>query len=271
MKKNEKIVVIYLIGGLGNKLFQIALAKYLETFNYVVRFDLSASKYFSPKSLRYFQLEHYVQARVLQMTRFFPSPLGKFPNFAKLLRFRFNNTKSDLSSLGFLISDELESSSLIGYWQRLLYTDKLTKDFKELPKKMIAFSNEKYLCIHVRRGDMLNTNDVLNDSYYINAVREVFSYHGFMKIIVVTDDSNYCSTNLGLNYSFEVSSSDNPIDDFKIMVNANILILSRSTFSWWAARLSNAIVYYPSPWNVTQDFDDALIIPNSWYPVKINS
>lgn len=125
---------------------------------------------------------------------------------------------------------------------------------------------EMGLLLHVRGGDFLSTPSCLTRSYYAAALR-VAKVAGFCNPAIVTNDIAYCDFLLP---GFEIfsNSSDSPTnashhiggnlkDDFSALVQADCLIISNSTFAFWAAYFSDALIISPSGWfssNFARDF-----------------
>lgn len=118
------------------------------------------------------------------------------------------------------------------------------------------FNENKIIAIHCRLGDYLKwgseelggENLSLPQSYYENALSQIDQLETY-KIIIVTDDL----VNVENRFNFiknKIIVSEEEIIDFQILQNANVLIISNSSFSWWAAYLNvqQATVYAPEYW-----------------------
>jgi hypothetical protein len=120
------------------------------------------------------------------------------------------------------------------------------------------------LCvIHVRGGYYLNTYSFLPKSYYLNAMNVVKQKNSKVRFVAVTDDLEYCNKILP-DVTIIGSTPSNKIDDFKaehhkggsiaedffILNKAKFVILSSSTFSFWAVYLNqnNPFVVSPKYW-----------------------
>jgi hypothetical protein len=109
------------------------------------------------------------------------------------------------------------------------------------------------LVIHVRRGDYLLHNWGAPFSFYLEAIESTT----FRKMCIVTDDP--FDPFLKRFHKFKPSIvSSSLLSDFALLTQAKKLIISPSTFSWWAAFLSNASeIFFPIPqhgiWS--QDFN----------------
>lgn len=121
----------------------------------------------------------------------------------------------------------------------------------------------KTCIIHVRGGDYLSTVSALPRSYYLNAIAQMKLLHGELDFYAVTDDLNYCKyllPKVKIIGSTPKLSSDpfmashhrggTILDDFAIINSAEYLIISSSTFSFWAAYLNKSIkeVIAPKYW-----------------------
>jgi hypothetical protein len=74
------------------------------------------------------------------------------------------------------------------------------------------------------------------------------------RIVVVTDNIEAARNAIGIDCEY---ISNSPIEDLYLLTQADYLILSNSTFSWWGAWLSNAqIIIAPNHW-FSGEFSDA--------------
>lgn len=143
-----------------------------------------------------------------------------------------------------------------GYFQTSYYYDKC-KDLlkeelsvrrkfkKDFQKKFgITFNENKTLVIHFRRSDyerffIPDLNDVdfrLPTSYYQNCVQQVENIFEY-KIFVIGDweDANLSFLEENKNVVF---TTNEMIVDFQLLQNADVLIISNSSFAWWGAMLN---------------------------------
>jgi len=89
--------------------------------------------------------------------------------------------------------------------------------------------------IHVRRGDYLNHRYALPLSYYESALKKI----KYNKVFIVTDDPGdpFIARFKPHNAIIHKGSM---LEDFKFIMLFKKIILSESSFSWWAAFLSGA-------------------------------
>jgi hypothetical protein len=114
-----------------------------------------------------------------------------------------------------------------------------------------VFNKEKTVVVHIRRTDYMNygKRDIsLPMEYFkkrLDAIADLDSY----RVFFVSDDIAHVRSYFKEKPNF-VYSSNNEITDFQIIKNADIAIISNSSFAWWAAYLSEKknTVYAPKNW-----------------------
>jgi hypothetical protein len=142
------------------------------------------------------------------------------------------------------------------------------------------------LCVNLRRGDYIGLGWDLSYDYYLRAL-ELFSNDDVKSVVVTSDDrltarvfseilqsNGYDSCTANEVIVASQSDSGEPVDpvlrDFSLLANARNLVMSNSTFCWWAAALGdvlmaktgNRIVAYPRGWvEFPDDASDGLVRP----------
>jgi len=180
---------------------------------------------------------------------------------------------------------------LRGYWASELYfkhnRDKICHDLQiSVPLRkdnqtwydLIKQANS--VCLHVRRGDYLTKEHIeiygncATYSYYMRAIGYINANVIDPVFFIFSDDIQWAKNTFHLNYPthfMDQNSSEMYYEDFHLMMKCKHFIIANSTFSWWAAWLSNEsknkIVISPSKWNNNGDIDNRLI-PDTW--IKIN-
>lgn len=114
------------------------------------------------------------------------------------------------------------------------------------------------VCLHVRRGDYADYAQlqVCNYDYYRTAVQqacEVLDSPVFYVFSTGHDDVEWVKQNYHFDAQVRYIDLDNPdYEEIRLMMNCKHFIISNSTFSWWAAALSNNVadkkVWMPSRW-----------------------
>ncbi|MDB4927023.1 alpha-1,2-fucosyltransferase [Mucilaginibacter sp.] len=149
-----------------------------------------------------------------------------------------------------------------------------------------VFRSHRVITIHIRRGDYLNlgawwadnlgSHDLsLPTTYYSACLEQVPDYLNY-RIIFVSDDIGFVRSAFAHLPNAEFSDSD-LITDFQLIMNADVCILSHSSFAWWAAYLNpkkSKKIFCPRYWlgfKVKKEYPEH-IIPAGWkqITVKIN-
>lgn len=121
------------------------------------------------------------------------------------------------------------------YVQDYLYFDKYGSELKKIFGNGI--NQIDYVALHVRRGDYVNNPfyiDLWQTDYYEKAIQE-FSDERFM---IFSDDIEWCRENfIGKEYTFNEEKTD--YEAMNTMASCKGIIMANSSFSWWAAYLSN--------------------------------
>jgi len=144
--------------------------------------------------------------------------------------------------LGFDIPD---NSSIWGYMQSEKYfehCEDIIRYYFTLKKVCEPFKDT--ILIHARNYApqylAMGFNN-MNKDYYLRALKHLPD----RRIIVVTDNLELAHKTLGNDFEY---ISNSPIIDFYLLANADYIIGSNSTFSWWGAWLSKAKAVFPEDW-----------------------
>jgi hypothetical protein len=124
-----------------------------------------------------------------------------------------------------------------------------------------------HAAVHVRRQDYVglqHIHGIPDIGYYREAIKYI-KYHvgSDLKIIVFSDDQQWCRENFPMHYSF--SSGLSKYDDMKLMAACNYHVIANSSFSWWGAWLGGQrMVVAPKQWFSDSNIDSSDIIPDRW-------
>jgi hypothetical protein len=100
---------------------------------------------------------------------------------------------------------------------------------------------EHDLVLSIRLGDFIKGGRVLSPEYYFDVARR----HGRGRIWIVTDEPDHPYLNAFAQLRPRYYNAGT-LDAFGFLQSAHHLVLSASTFGWWAAYLSDAqTVYFP--------------------------
>jgi Glycosyl transferase family 11 len=184
------------------------------------------------------------------------------------------------------ISKTKKTVLLIGYFQTFKYSEDQNvlvemskfRSKHESPSfasvKKLA-QKSKPIMIHIRLSDYKNepTIGVLSKHYFEAAHAALITKH-HRECWLFSDEPEEAVGLLpaAIHGNLKVISPKDfsTIETFELMRFGSGLVISNSTFSWWAARLSQIqgrTVIYPSPWFVGQD-DPIDLIPSEWFEIK---
>ncbi len=263
-------------GRLGNQMFQFAFAystsKKLNTSfffygrNYLHYFDLHEKlKKENSKNTFLFILQNILKkSRKSYSLRPLRTPIHNTLNWAVNKNVcAWSNTIDDKNYQLTKIEDNVFYD---GFFQSETYFHEYKEDIKKLfeirkqyqknflDKKKDLF-DKKSIVIHIRRGDYLKhgadeiggTDISLPINYYKNCLALINNSTEY-NVIFVSDDIEFVKKEFGNNTNYLYESNDE-ITDFQILLNADILIIANSSFSWWAAWLNkktNKVIYAPN-------------------------
>lgn len=173
---------------------------------------------------------------------------------------------------------------LNGYWQSYRYFEEIETILRAdlafntpLPAAASALSAQilttNSVCLHIRRTDFLHVPlHQIPDSDYVNqAVGFIHQQVNDPYFFVFSDDISWCKANLVVPFPLvfvpsELAGDKNMLH-FRLMSYCKHFITANSTFSWWAAWLSQQepqkIVVTPKKWfSDSRSIED--LIPTTW-------
>ena len=240
----------YLMGGLGNQMFQIAHAVCQGLKN-------NKESVFEPVSytpmVQSKQTINYVN-NIFRNIKF----VDKITNKKRVSEDTWNNPNlnfnwdSNIEFYGYYQS----SLNFLGYDEEVKKLFIPTKNFEEKINDMYPnFFNQKTTSIHIRRGDYLTINDILPsiDISYINYCIELMLSMTDC-FYVYSDDIEWAKKNIKNPQVVFVDGLED-YEDLWMMSLCNNNIISNSTFSWWSAFLNRNI-------------NKKVLCPNVWFGPK---
>jgi hypothetical protein len=298
LKKGKAMIIVKLIGGLGNQLFQYALGrnlalknntelkldisgfetyklyKYgLHNFNIIENIATDKDIYeFKPKKAQFLS---YVSNKISE--RVLPWYKQKYiiePDF------RFN---SNILKIG-------KNAYLDGYWQSEKYFTGISSiildEFSvknepdELNRELLTTINStNSVCLHIRRGDYisnrttLETHGVLGIDYYTRSLNSMKKMVNNPQIFIFSDDIPWARENLKINlplHFIDNNGVEKNYEDLRLMSNCKHHIIANSSFSWWGAWLCinpDKIIFAPKQWFNDRTRDDRDIVPDLWIKI----
>jgi hypothetical protein len=264
--------VVGLVGGLGNQLFQYSFARWLELRTpYPSSLDLSAYR----NRRQYLSIEELPVRRLHRerIADLVPHPLGRVPRSAEEVRRAFGPRKivreTDLASVP-SVGSHVAPAWYYGYWQHPAIVDDVIDAIRDEMWRCAAPSEREPIAVHVRRGDMVGHGSVLSPTFYLRALRALRAAHDLeeaTEVAVYSDDPAWCREMLSIPRARYVPAG-NAAEDLMALAGHRFLVLSGSTFSWWASRLrprAQHEVVAPRPFSMVpgQRLEQA-----EWLPVR---
>ncbi len=151
------------------------------------------------------------------------------------------------------------------------------KPSEKFLRELKNMGQELTLSIHVRRGDYVQLKDkfgLLSKEYFENASEQALavSNRQIRRILLFSDDIPEARKLLsGINFgTISISTVEglSDVEELLLMAQSDLLIISNSTFSWWAAKLGTRpkIVFAPDKWFKSMK-DPEHIYPEDWNKV----
>jgi len=263
--------VSFLYGGVGNQLFQY-FALYGSGVEYKVS-DLFLRNY-RTQSSKITDLLQIPEKQYQKERKFWLIDFALKWGVFVLSRFHLGRRAFGIATDG----DDINSTDfrfMFGYWQNInlflarreeIQRAKWRQGFGELPAELQQIIlAENTLVVHVRKGDyLLGKNKKifanLSSNFYISGIRKLNGR--YERAVICTDDPGWVRDNLEksleeIGLSVELSSdlgAKSWLDDFLIMRSSANLLISNSTFAWWAAFLNDrGVVFFPKKWFVNRE------------------
>ena len=285
------MVVVNIIGGLGNQMFQYAFGKYLSIENNCeLKLDISGFDNYEWHRYSLSSLSIDEKFSNKDECDFF-----KGVNISLVEKIKSWYSKRNLmvieKDLNFNINyRNLKAPIYIsGYWQSDKYfqgiEDIIKKEFMvsrnpsiENQKLMDKISNDNSISIHIRRGNYVNV-DYVNQmhgtsslSYYHEAISFINSKIRNPTYFIFSDDISWAKQNLFISNEtvyVDINDENSDFEDLRLMYTCKHNIIANSTFSWWGAWLNpnrEKIVIAPKIWfnNSIINMQTENLIPSEW-------
>lgn len=288
------MIIVKLMGGLGNQMFQYAngyaLSKMLNTSLFIDKSFLEEKQSNRTYTFRDYELWKFeINCKFISKRRLFILKLK-----SKIYKLIFDNFFLILGDKDFLELNNLKGTKnqiiyLNGYWQsetllkpvrnELLDVFKLSSPTDDANSAYLHnIAKENSISIHVRRGDYVSNleanqyHGVCSIEYYRTAIRLMIEEVENPSFYFFSDDMEWVKRELkiGINYkSTYIENSSNHFD-LLLMSKCKHNIIANSSFSWWGAWLNQnnyKIVVAPRNW-FAKDYDESYkILPDNWIKI----
>lgn len=285
--------IVNIIGGIGNQMFQYALALTFCFDHPEDKILIDISHYNHYKLHTGFELKRVFNVNLPVAQKSDIACLSYYiPHYtlSRIVRKILPKRKTEYierapyhydDALGKLAGDMYFE----GYWQSPKYFDRyrrqITEAFKfpefdnlENRETARAIGQQETVSIHVRRGDYVGTTDysgICTVEYYRKAIEWVFATWKAPVFFIFSDDMDWCKSNIipllrGRQvFLVDCNRGKDSYRDMQLMSMANCCVIANSSFSWWGAWLNarpEKVVIAPSKWVNSTDAKD--IYPSDW-------
>jgi Glycosyl transferase family 11 len=280
--------IVVLAGGLGNQLFQLAFGRWLELYSeWETRYLVGRPNTFKELAALGPLGEDFRKRAVIRGgTQAAPTyrmldegQSGEALAIPERTVWRLPSRKFPAPRAQSDPLDRSRPALWIGHWGQKEYVDVL------LPALATAIENATrpevppFIGVHVRRGDMLKTPMAVPGHWFEAALRKL---RGSLDATTVglsariwSDDLEWCRDNLDIAAPDDFAHPGRPVEHLAQLSNAAALVISRSTFSWWAAAIASARssrvvrVVFPDPWPLARRIQPGPESAPPWVPLEI--
>lgn len=275
MEKDRAIVIVRLLGGLGNQLFQYACGEALALHkNARLLLDLRYFEYYAQWTSYYrsYELSPFlIDAEILS------------DEFIDRLQEELTCCEDEVISTYECIDSIELPCYLSGNWQSWKYFSTVESQIRKkftFRKDMFSLSIWEFgeilsksasVAVHIRRTDYSFHENILPLDYYKNAI--TYMDERLMKPIyyIFSDDPEWVEYAFNIPCSFQIVKGNSGLEDFYLMSCCRHAIIANSTFSWWAAWLSDnkeKVIVMPEKWYLSSKLNkksiEIDIVPPDW-------
>ena len=287
------MIVVRLMGGLGNQLFQYATARHLAAINNTELFVDTTFLDEKKESVtpRKYELNSFnVQTKIADaklLHSFRGSDFSTGERIITLIKTFGDRHKYKFDDYGF--DEELLKLKGNYYIRGFFQSEKYFKTMepiirKELSLKETGISNDielvskiihsESVSIHIRRGDYIrnlsamDVHSLCSKDYYIKSIQHITALlNKDLHFYLFTDDAAWVQREMNWPINYTLIENKSTIEDFYLMSLCKHNIIANSTFSWWAAWLNNnehKKVIMPKYWlnNILSESVD--LVPKNW-------
>lgn len=287
------MIVVKIIGGLGNQMFQYAFYKSLLAKGIETKVDINGYKNY--KLHNGYELEKIFNVNPLKanIDECLKYGMPKNNLISRVLRkLKVKNSESyyeqeAIESLQYAPEKYNFNKNMYmnGYWASYKWfqdiDNEIRRDFTfkyELDDKNKFIANDiresNSVSLHIRRGDYLKYDiyqGICTKDYYEKAINYIIERVENTKFFIFSNDIEWCKKNLKLDniYYIDNNTGLNSYKDMQLMSLCKYNIVANSSFSFWGGHLNSnpkKIVIRPHKF-LNLDYEKEDIFPASW--VKI--
>ncbi|HET8654370.1 MAG TPA: alpha-1,2-fucosyltransferase [Longimicrobiaceae bacterium] len=292
------MIIVRLLGGLGNQMFQYATGRALALRRgTVLKLDLSA---FAAYPLRSYRLDHFRidatladTAEVARVTgRNLRGLRARIHGAVERRRPYYRRGMVRERRFGYdpKLSGVRGDAYLVGFWQSERYFDDIrdrlvaeltvsTPPEGDNRRLLDAIEATDSISLHVRRGDYvedpanLRLHGTCPPAYYERALAALLPRADRPHVFVFSDDIGWAKEHLRIPCPATFvahNGEERDYEDLRLMSRCRHHVIANSTFSWWGAWLSthpDRTVVAPREWFRDGSLDARDVVPDSWLRV----
>ena len=256
-------VVVKLLGGLCNQLFQYAYGEALTARGYHVRFNKDSltegtHREYSLGFLGDLPFGDVEGPRISESSMRYNEQYLKPTDPSTM--FGYFQTEKYMAGIENQVRDKINNA----LWPQktTLVGDAFASAYSEIYRSIS-------IAVHVRRQDYVGLqtfHGMPSIDYYLSAVKQIQSQILPSRVFVFSDDREWCRQNLPSEW--RVVEGTHKYDDLRLISACKHAVLANSSFSWWGAFLGDnqqgRIVAAPEKWFTDPNVDGSDIVPDRW-------
>lgn len=294
------MIIVRLIGGLGNQMFQYSLGRTMSLkWHSDLYLDVTSLVNPLPNNTpRSYELDKFhIKANIAS------SDLLKWVSFSRIdtVRFGIRSLFSGETVFKYIkekthdfdreILSLPDNVYLNGYWQSEKYFNRIP----DIIRKDLSFVNPpsainqevleeivecNSVSVHIRRGDYVSnpktrdTHGVIGSEYYGKALNLIDKKVKEPEVFVFSDDIQWARENLKTElplHFIDHNGMEKGFEDLRLMSHCKHHIIANSSFSWWGAWLGKRdgqVVVSPARWFNTRSCNFSDRLPSGWVVVN---
>ena len=288
------MIITRLKGGMGNQMFQYAMAlSVAQKLDVELKIDLCSLLDRSKGDFVYrnYDLSIFAVPPNFVHSESLLQSLSKFKSskITKFFRDRVNRGRSHVKETAFQFDPKykeqaVDNTIFEGWFQSHRYFCDIAPLIKQrftfkndiLPKSqnlLQKIKNTNSVCLNVRRTDFLKV-DMLNATnldYFLSAAKRMGECTENPEFFIFSDDIAWCRENILLDHPLTVVGHEHKGEKFgnymQLMTACRHFIIPNSSFAWWAVWLNDhdeKIVIAPKTWFTDPAIDTSDLAMDSW-------
>lgn len=290
------MIIVQIIGGLGNQLFQYALGSRLaQERNVPLKLDISEFESYTLRNYRlgFFNISAEI-ARTDEIERFRGKRLDRRVKRWVERKFIPLQYRSLVTEKYAQFDPEVlrvrSDVYIAGYWNSEKYFKSIESTIREeltvtaAPDALNAelarrIQSANSISLHIRRGDYASNPEtramhgLLPIEYYQKALKKLRETIIEPHVFIFSDDPQWARDNLKLDIPVTLvdhNGAEKDYEDLRLMSFCKHHIIANSTFSWWGAWLCTypqKQIFAPQKWFNKTDVNTSDIVPEDWHRI----